>query len=484
MRNQYDLQPKEEQPKQAKHRTRSRKKRPLQILRKVASILFLALVTFLCGWMIGFLFDHSTNQSSSSTKQGKEYMATEEQEPQEEDNTPPDWWDFHDPPAQSDKTPNRKKKNKQTPTWEPSTVPSRTILHNNWRNPDLTHKPSKNRNREYPSQSDIQLEPPSLRPNDSPHRREMQVSVRLPYWEMQTAIHQLNKEGEQMDEVNFPWYDLQPDGKLEVRPVSKKAKQRVRSIVTKYNMRIIPVIGSQYSPSLLHDVLTAPEKRRLLTNEILKLTEEQGYHGVEIQFQPVLQKDQERFTDWMKTLSKKLHQKNRWLSVAVYPKTSSSGEAPLQDAQNWARLGQAADTVKIMAYHYSWEKPGPSAPLSWLEKILTYAQKEISPEKIYLSIPTHGYLWSDVNQLAPLTYEEAQTLIQQREVRVHRDKNGEAWFRYQRGERARTAYYQDAFSYRQKIRFLMKQYPDLGGIAHWYLGAEDPNIWAVLKKEN
>lgn len=392
-----------------------------------------------------------------------------------------DWWDPTDPSIIPDKKPTPKD-GKKPVTQPPPTTSSRHILHNNWRNPDLTRSPKEEVRSGGVSPSIPQLSNPPVRPApfERPPNRRLQIAARVPYWDP-VATDRLEQVADQIDELNFPWYDMQSDGTLTLRKADEAG--RVLEMAEKNRIRLLPIIGNQYSPVLLHEVLNQPEKRNKLIQEIAQTVLKQGYAGVELQFEPILEEDRDAFSLFVEELSGQLHEQQHWLSVALHPKTGSKQDTPSQRAQDWRRIGEAADSVKIMAYHYSLEHPGPAAPVPWLEDILKQAKADIPPNKVYVSLSAQGYIWTGPDQLAPLTFNDAQDLIRTHNVSPQR-KGDQPWFQYSVGKQTHTGYYQDAVGYGQKMRFLLKHHPDLAGIAHWYLGAEDPDTWKTIREAN
>ncbi len=480
LRNQYHLQgskPETDVPAPSSRRRRNRR------ILTVLIVLFL-LVGLGGRWADGFFHWNGERETSKTLQRAEKRTEHHPSRDTSSDEEPADWWDPSDPNTAAQADPEKETPRDQKIQAPPATGPSHRIPHNNWHNPDMNRHHSFSPRKSPEHHIPARLHPPDLSPVASPNNRQMQLSVRFPYWDEKKALDRLEKMAEQIDELNYPWLDVQANGTLRLRHGSEKLPARIRSIVDKHRMRQLPVIGSQYAPGQIHRLLQDPKKRDMLTREILRWVEHYGYDGVEIQFQPLLPQDRKSFVEFVQNLSRHLHEKDRWLSIAVHPKTNDAGISPVQQAQDWKSLGEAADSVKIMAYHYSWNKEGPSAPLSWMEQVLNYALQTIPAKKINVSLSGHGYIWSDPDQLAPLSYSEAQRLIRHHQLNVHRGKSGEPWFRYRDDGETWIGYYQDAIGYRTKFQLLKKQYPKLGGITHWYLGAEDPKIWRMIEQEN
>lgn len=66
--------------------------------------------------------------------------------------------------------------------------------------------------------------------------------------------------------------------------------------------------------------------------------------------------------------------------------------------ENWcvyADLNAFCDTAAIMSYGMAWagSAPGPVSPRDWLEGTYNYAVTAMSPDKIFLGLPSYGWNW-------------------------------------------------------------------------------------------
>ncbi|MFC4077174.1 glycosyl hydrolase family 18 protein [Salinithrix halophila] len=364
---------------------------------------------------------------------------------------------------------------------------TRQILHNNWRNPDLTRKPSipatasvKTANH-TPSSSAHSRQPKTVVPAPSSpaaqqNRKKLQFSVWFPWWKSEKTLKTFHSQKEQIQEVNFLGYDVTPDGNIRLKDGLKSVHPKAVRIAGKSGIRIMPVLGGDYSPSMLHKLLTHEKKRKALTKNILKQIVENGYDGIELQFQPLLQKDREEFSLFVEELATALHNQRKWLSVAVHPKTSEPGNYPAQKAQDWKRIGQAADSVKIMAWNYSWKHPGPSVTTQWIDQLLAFAKEQIPSKKIYLSLSSYGYIWPEEGKQFPLLHSQIPQWTAEGHATLNR-QSGETCFVTRQSGREISGCVPNGTSLIDKVKQLQAKHPDIGGWSLWYLGAEDPDFW-------
>lgn len=306
------------------------------------------------------------------------------------------------------------------------------------------------------------------------------VAVWFPFWNEEQALQSLKQNADTITEVNFFWYDVQEDGSISFRPSMTGENKAALEIARKNKIEIIPVIGNGFNPDRLHKLLATKEQRTKLVEKITELVTVKRYDGIEINFEPIHSQDRDAFSLFIEELAAKLHEEEKLLAVSVYPKTTEPGEYPGQKAQDWNRLGKAADIFKIKAYNYSWGHPGPNAPLEWIDQILSFGKKQVPAEKIQLGLPLYGYRWTSSHKQIPFFYSQAQEIIRKQKPTVKRDKNGEAYLTYTIEGETKIGYFHDRTGYEEKVKRIWDKHPEIGGIAHWYIGPEDPRIWELL----
>ena len=61
---------------------------------------------------------------------------------------------------------------------------------------------------------------------------------------------------------------------------------------------------------------------------------------------------------------------------------------------DYGAIAQHVDHIRIMAYDFSVEDPGPIAPMAWVESAITAAVDATgAPEKLVLGVPAYGRNW-------------------------------------------------------------------------------------------
>ena len=139
-----------------------------------------------------------------------------------------------------------------------------------------------------------------------------------------------------------------------------------------------------------------------------------------------------------------------------------------------------------MTYDYtsSIQPPGPIAPPDWMRAVIGYAATVTDLDKVRLGLPFYGYSWMRDNPPASnISWEEVQRLIASFGVEVQRDPaDMEAHIEFKaHGLPKRTIYFADSTGIEYKLRGVLDEFPQLGGVAIWGIGGEDPANWDVLR---
>jgi spore germination protein YaaH len=290
-----------------------------------------------------------------------------------------------------------------------------------------------------------------------------------------------------VDEVDFDWYLSQSDGSVtavhENLPLVAKARAGDTNLFATVTNR--PSANAAFSPKLARVIMATSQSRQRHIAALVRLTMDKGFDGIDLDWEELAAADRAPFSRFVEELASALHGRHRFLSVAVYPKTSEPGSWGPQKADDYARLGAAADELKIMTYAYSggWSAPGPQAPTSWLDKVLTFAEEQVPPAKIAMGVPLFGFDWHAGRAVA-INAQYAATAAARYKAPVTRDAaSGEAVLRYRDAAGVKhVLYFQDERAVAAKLAFLRRRHPHLGGVAFWVMGQERPGTWQTVEK--
>lgn len=231
-----------------------------------------------------------------------------------------------------------------------------------------------------------------------------------------------------------------------------------------------------YSDLMLND----PAKRTAHIDEIIRVVEENGYDGFDIDYEGFLNGyNRDVYAAFMVEFAEKMHARGKLVGIAI--------EA-FNRKQDWDTIGKVVDRFEIMGYDYHSARGadvGPIGPANWLKEVVDYAATRVPKEKIVLGLGTYGYSWIHngsqyVSQA--VSYQDALDIAAETGATIGRQDDA-PFFTYNRGNGQRYLYFEDATSTNPKLDLV--EATGIGGIAFWRLGTEDPQVWnGVAEKLN
>ena len=294
-----------------------------------------------------------------------------------------------------------------------------------------------------------------------------------------TAAHALT-------EVDLDWWHARPDGSLSPEAVDPAFVRRAHAA----HLRVFATVTNRandyaaFDPAIAEAILATPATRAHHVAELVALTEDHGYDGIDVDWESLRAADRASFSAFVGLLAVRLHAAGKLLSVDVYDKTSdypTGTEAGARAAEDYAALGRAADEFKVLTFgeHGSFTGPGPLSSPAWMARVLAYAESQVAPAKIYLGVPFYGFDWG-VGPPRYLLWTDAQALLARYGATVVRSPSGKAYFHYAAGGVEHTVYFQDPTAVAAKLAFALSRRPRIAGIAIWVMGDEDPAFWPTI----
>jgi len=315
-------------------------------------------------------------------------------------------------------------------------------------------------------------------PSPTPALHRYQTTIWAPYigfLEQKT----LTDNAAVLSEVDFFWYELGADGEIRGSVQSKTGLQAARETGLR---ALLSIHNGGFDRERVAAIIHDPDRRAAHIDAIVQLALENDYDGVDIDYESLYAEDRDAFTSFIEELAAALHAQNKLLSTTVHPKTGEGGAWGGPQAQDWARLGAVSDEFKIMIYdmHHGASEAGPIAPLDWADAVLTYAESQVEPDKIFLGVPFYGYDWVG-SRGESIEWRQAVKRAKMYDAEVMRDESsGEAWFQYDEGRH--TVYFNDARTLAGRLAMMLAKHPDIAGVSIWRLGGEDPENWAALRE--
>ena len=312
--------------------------------------------------------------------------------------------------------------------------------------------------------------------------RRFQVSAWVPYWDRDRVRASFAAHAADLDEVNFFWYEVRPDGNLSAFPGAEDAA--LLALARDHKLRVLPTVMNDFDGPRVAALLAEEETRTAHIRALVELVERMDYAGVDLDYEALPPEARDDFSAFVEALAEALHARGRLLSITVHAKTNDKGTWDGPRAQDWPRLGAAVDEFKVMVYNYHWKTsaPGSIAPLTWIDDVLAYAERTVPVAKIWLGLPFYGYDWG-AQEGRGLVWATAHDLMRKHRTTAQRDtSSGELYFYYTADGVQHTVYIPDARAIALKACLARQQHPGIAGVSIWRLGGESPEHWTALQQ--
>jgi len=231
----------------------------------------------------------------------------------------------------------------------------------------------------------------------------------------------------------------------------------------------------------LHTLLSNPERRANLINQLSNEVKKNNYDGVNIDFEFIPSGDTNNFTIFLRELRNSL-EPGKTLSAAVFARTASDNWATGYDYQ---AIGDIVDKLVLMTYDYSYKtsSPGPVAPLWWVDKVVDYmtVNAHIPAEKLLLGMATYGYNWGSGSNATTVTWSKLNSIKNSYAVSEHFDNGSMSpYYTYTDGQ---GIYHQIWLENERSLseKWNLARENNLGGISFWRIGNGFQDLYNLLQ---
>ncbi len=320
--------------------------------------------------------------------------------------------------------------------------------------------------------------------SDTPGGNPLLVGGWIPQWDYTAGVQSV-KRYSFINLVSPVWYHVNNNGDLIIsRPGTYK---ELLNLKDDRNISIVPTV-SLFDADTMHSVLDSDVNMTRHINSIVYEVDAYGYDGIDLDYEQIYLQDKENYFVMLDALANKLHRKDKILSVTVLPKwgrVSYSSSPETRQVQDWARVAEIADYVRVMAYDYTNTAdpdPGPVSPTGWLTKIMDYAKDRIPADKLIIGLPLYAYEWGTDGRRASYTYTQVADILGEQTEQSYIASTGESMSIYECGNHIQcTMYFQSKESVSDHFD-LVTSY-DIAGVVYWRLGG-DGTLLDVLREYN
>ncbi|WP_391119294.1 glycosyl hydrolase family 18 protein [Psychrobacillus sp. L3] len=249
---------------------------------------------------------------------------------------------------------------------------------------------------------------------------------------------------------------------------------------------ITNLTSTGFSADLANRVLSSPEVRARLIQNIYNLIKSKNYAGVNIDFEMLLEGQRDLYTSFLRSLREKLKPEGYYTSVAIPAKIND--KLPYLKAYDYGGIGAAVDLVFIMAYdfHEATSLPGPIAPIKQVRQTIEYALKHMKASKIILGVQRYGYDWkmrdSTVIDAHAVSVAMAIETAMKHQVPIQYSKEYQQPFFQYRDETGKKhiVWFEDSRARAKKLNLVTEYH--LKGIGEWQLGFQFAQSYLLVSE--
>lgn len=302
------------------------------------------------------------------------------------------------------------------------------------------------------------------------------------------GAQKVREVGEELTYVCPFSYHVLKDGSL--KSINDTAVLNAAKAENVSPLMVITNFSQGFSSDLAHTILSSPSLQGEVISNVLKIMQEKGYTGLNIDFEYVFPRDRQNYNSFLRRVVDRLHPQGYTVSTALAPKHSSSQSGQLYEAHDYAFHGKTADFVVLMTYEWGWAGGPPRAisPVPEIRKVLDYAVTVMPREKIMMGISTYGRDWklpfiAGQTKARSIDEHQAVQLASEHNESILYDWHAHApHFRYADSQGSEhEVWFEDARSIEAKYE-LVRSYR-LRGLSFWVLDFRLPQSWLLMKDD-
>lgn len=300
----------------------------------------------------------------------------------------------------------------------------------------------------------------------------VEYSAWIPWWDENRAIQSIESSSEILTQVMPGWYKINDQAALE--RIDTKESEKIKQMLDDKGIEIMPSIFNDFDAKRITLLLQDKKLESDFVESLISIAEENGYSGWDIDFEQVDNQDKDSFSNLIKLVAQKMHDRDLKLSVSVHARTGESSDSQASQSMDYKALSDWADLVRVMAYdyHHSGSTAGPITPPDWLEKVIDYSLENIDRKKLVIALPLYGYEWSTDSTKSVLYQDIAKSgnftaFVRDTASHVLNANIGssETWV-------------EDSESVIEKIQIAKSK--GINKFSFWKLGGEDLRLWQKL----
>jgi spore germination protein YaaH len=243
-------------------------------------------------------------------------------------------------------------------------------------------------------------------------------------------------------------------------------------------VKVLPRLNCQ-STAILERILGEPAVREQWLSGIVRLVDEHGCDGVNLDFEAIRAEDRDRLTSFVADLSSRLHARGKLLSQAISAKRADDDRGhPRAAAFDYRALAQYADVMFVMGWgvHWSTSAPGAQDDIAWVRDVADYVATLPERSKWVMGTMLYGMDWPSGGKGAALHYGQIQALAKDTGIApVHDPEKDSSRLSYKDANGVpHELWYSDARAVGNRVALARERGL---GVGFWRLGQEDERVW-------
>lgn len=234
----------------------------------------------------------------------------------------------------------------------------------------------------------------------------------MPYWMTSpgrpTGVDSAVANADLFEDVSPFWYSAtsRKGGGVQVRlnPNFGNAAANIAWAMPRLRgagLTVIPSIADASGRGRMAATLADPGLRTQHVADLVALTVDNGYDGLDINYENFAFSDgraswdatQPNWTAFVAELSAALRAQGKLLSITIPGPCDTANRCGGRNGYwvyNLPGIAPYADRVRIMAYDYTVQSIGPIAPIGWVRANVEHAVTVMDPAKLQIGVPTYG----------------------------------------------------------------------------------------------
>ena len=297
-------------------------------------------------------------------------------------------------------------------------------------------------------------------------------------WDAQSFLS-LQQNISKMNLVIPEWIFIDPTADT----VYTNIDDRALGVMKKSGVKIMPILSNNYKEvfrgDAIHRIINDPVKKARLIKDVAHILEKYDFVGVNVDFEELQEKRNEKLVEFQKDIYERLHSLNYLVTQDVMP---------FNEDYNFKELAKYNDYIFLMAYdqHSDNSGPGPISDQKWIEGAVDDAVKKIPTQKLILCMAAYGYDWKmggNGVSAKTISYQEALVTAKDEEAIIDFDNNSyNLHFDYEDDDNIKhQVQFNDAATAFNTLRFATEY--GLAGTSIWRLGSEDARIWSFYDRD-